>query len=93
MATIWGYNKNKLARCYALNIPNSEVEEFLKKARAEGWSGLVVDRKPQPTLWGEEAAKVVDDALASSAAPKSRRSKRASSGTSDDASKSSDTTS
>ncbi len=75
MATIWGYNKHGLPRCFALNIPNSEVDEFVKKAEGEGWSGLVVDRNPQPSLFGE------DDASASSEKDTSRSTKGTSSGT------------
>ena len=51
--TIWGYNKHGLARCYALHVPPSEEKEYLERARKEGWTNLMVDRKPQPALWDD----------------------------------------
>lgn len=38
---IWGYDPKGVARCYALHIPDDELDQFIAKAESEGWTGLV----------------------------------------------------
>ena len=43
---IWGRDKEGKARLFALHVPPSEEKEFLERAKEEGWTNLLVDRKP-----------------------------------------------
>ena len=76
MSTIWGYNKHGLPRCFALHVPKDEEDNYLERARTEGWTNLVVDRKPQPALW-EDSEILGLDSSEKDASPKKkgRRSK------------------
>ena len=58
---IWGYHpKTKEPKCFALHVPPNEEKEYLARAKAEGWTGLVVDRATKSpdegTEWTESNA-------------------------------------
>lgn len=42
---LWGRDKNGVARCYALYVPNDEVKEYVARAKKEGWTDLVTSTR------------------------------------------------
>jgi hypothetical protein len=79
--SIWGYNKWGEAKCFALYVAPEDETEYLERAKREGWTGLKVDRAPQPQLFSDPEIQE----SASSEKAKSRRTKKALSGSSEDA--------
>lgn len=53
--SIWGYDKNGKARCFAIYVAPEDEAEYLARAKKEGWTGLKVDRSPQPQLFKDES--------------------------------------
>jgi hypothetical protein len=52
--TIWGKNKWGEAKCFALYAPEEDIEDYLARAKKEGWTDLITDKKPQRSLWDDE---------------------------------------
>lgn len=44
----------KVSRIFALYAPESEIEIYLARAKAEGWTDLTKHHTPQPSLWPDE---------------------------------------
>lgn len=75
---IWGHNKYGEAKCFALYVEPSEMQEYLERAKAEGWTDLKSDLQAQPSLFDDPETPESD----SSDEPRSHPRKPASSGTS-----------
>lgn len=53
--SIWGTNRfGRTNQCFATYVPPSEVDEYIERAKKEGWKDLAVNKKPQPMLFGDE---------------------------------------
>ena len=66
--------KLKVSRIFALYAPESEIEDYMARGRAEGWTDLTKHNAPQPSLWPDESDENTGSASSEKEpSPKTRR--------------------
>ncbi len=51
---ITGYDPTGRPRIYAIHAPDSSIGEYIARAEADGWTGLIHERNVRPTTPAEE---------------------------------------